>query len=220
MADWIPDQEPEFDKLLVKYGGFLSTNFAALGVTAGTKDTFLSLSATYGTARNARLAYEAQADLVYATFSQAKSRLVEEWRTLNKEITGRRTLTVEQRAGLGLPALDAIRSTAPVPASKPVIVKVDATQRLHHIIHWVDENTPGSKAKPAGVVRAILFLKIGAAPTGPADMPEVADDRATPYIYEFDAADAGKTAHWALCWENASGERGPCSAASSWTIPG
>ena len=220
MPDWIPRDEPDFDKLLATYGGFLSTNFAALGVTAGVKDAFLSLSAAYATARNARNAYEAQAALIYTNLSQARDALVTEWRTLNGEITSRRATTPAQRAGLGLPALDAIRSTAAAPASKPVIVRVDATQRLHHIVHWVDENTPGSKAKPAGVARAILFLKIGAAPTGPADMPEVADDRATPYIWEFDAADAGKQAHWSLCWENSSGERGPCSAVSSWTIPG
>jgi len=33
-------------------------------------------------------------------------------------------------------------------------------------------------------------------------------------------ADAGKTAHWAICWENSSGQRGPCSAVTSWTIAG
>ncbi len=149
-----------------------------------------------------------------------RATLSAEWRVLNGEITGRRETTAEHRAGLGLPALDGTRTTAPAPTSKPVIIKVDSTQRLIHIVHWVDENTPGSKAKPPGVKRAILLLKIGVAPTGPADMPEAAADSATPYLMQFDAADAGKTAHWAICWENSAGQRGPCSAVTSWTITG
>jgi len=125
-----------------------------------------------------------------------------------------------QRAGLRLPALDTTPSTAPAPARQPVIVKVDSSQRLMHILHWVDKNAPGSKAKPPGIKKAILFLKIGTAPSGPADMQDVAHDSGTPYLYEFDAADAGKAPHWAICWENSSGQRGPCSAVTSWTIPG
>jgi hypothetical protein len=146
--------------------------------------------------------------------------MVAEWRILTGEIMGRRETTPIQRASLGLPAIDTTPTTAGPPTSKPVIVKVDGAQRLIHIVHWVDENTPGSKAKPAGVKRAILLLKIGTAPTGPADMQEVAADTATPYMNAFAEADAGKTAHWAICWENSSGQRGPCSAVTSWTIAG
>ena len=38
-------------------------------------------------------------------------------------------------------------------------------------------------------------------------MQEVAADTATPYLNAFAEADAGKTAHWALCWKNSSGQR-------------
>ncbi len=34
-----------------------------------------------------------------------------------------------------------------------------------------------------------------------------AADTATPYLNAFAEADAGKTAHWALCWKNSSGQR-------------
>jgi len=67
---------------------------------------------------------------------------------------------------------------------------------------------------------AFLLRKIGVTPSGPADMQQVSEDSATPYLYEFDAAEADKAAHWAICWENSSGQRGPCSAVTSWTIPG
>lgn len=220
MPDWVPKEENELNTLLTTYVNYLNTNFAALGVTTAKKDTFLSIVATYLTARTAKTTYESQGAPIYQTYRDRLETLTAEWRLLTGEITSRRETTPTQRAGLGLPALDTIATTAGVPTSKPVIVKVDGGQRLIHIVHWVDENTPGSKAKPSGVKRAILLLKIGTAPTGPADMQEVAADSATPYLYSFAEADAGKTAHWALCWENSSMQRGPCSAVSSWTIPG
>jgi hypothetical protein len=220
MPDWIPDSETARDNLLTTYVDYLTPNFAALGVSVTKKDAFLSLVAGYTTARAAKNTYEAQGAPIYQTYRDALEALVAEWRTLTGEIMSRRETTPAQRASLGLPPLDTTPTTAGPPASKPVIIKVDGSQRLIHIVHWVDENTPGSKAKPAGVKRAILLLKIGAAPTGPTDMQEVAADTATPYLYSFAVADAGKTAHWAVCWENSSGQRGPCSAATSWTIAG
>ena len=45
-------------------------------------------------------------------------------------------------------------------------------------------------------------------------------DRSTPYLMEFNSADAGKTAYWALRWVNTRGEHGPWSATVSGTIPG
>ncbi len=220
MPDWIPTEEAARDALLTTYTGFLNSDFAALGVTTAKKDAFLSIVSNYTTARAAKNTYEAQGAPIYQTYRDRLETMVAEWRLLTGEIMGRRETTAVQRASLGLPPLDTTATTAGPPASKPVIVKVDGGQRLIHIVHWVDENTPGSKAKPAGVKRAILLLKIGTAPTGPSDMPEVAADTATPYLYSFAEADAGKTAHWAVCWENSTGQRGPCSAVSSWTIAG
>jgi len=51
-------------------------------------------------------------------------------------------------------------------------------------------------------------------------MQQVAVNSAPPYITHYDAPDAGEAAHWAICWETSSGERGPCSAVTRWTIAG
>lgn len=67
---------------------------------------------------------------------------------------------------------------------------------------------------------ALLLRKTGVPPTGPADRQHVAEDSASPYLAEYDAADAGKAAHWAIRWENSSGQHVPCSAVTRWTIPG
>ena len=45
-------------------------------------------------------------------------------------------------------------------------------------------------------------------------------DKSTPYMMEFDSADADKTAYWAFRWVNNAGEHGPWSATVSATIGG
>ena len=98
---------------------------------------------------------------------------------------------------------------------------MDTSQRLSHKIEFRDESTPTSRAKPAGVAGCELYLFIGTtAPTGPEAMHLQAVDKSTPYLMEFDSADAGKTAFWAMRWVNTRGEHGPWSATVSATIPG
>jgi len=107
-----------------------------------------------------------------------------------------------------------------VPTTRPV-GQVDTSQRLQHTISWRDESSPNSKAKPAGVRGAEIYLFIG--PTPPAD-PSLAHfvalDTASPYLLVHEAADAGKFAHYLLRWVNTRSEPGPWSETISATITG
>ena len=221
MPDWIPSDEPSHDRLLVTYSAYVAAHPPELKVSQEAGAAFAAKIHDYRIAQDARDAHERVGAPISQALRDATEALHAEWRTLNAEITSQRTFTDVLRAGLGLPAPGASPAPAGAPDSKPVIVKIEADQRLAHIIHWVDENTPGSKAKPPGVKRTILFCKIGGpAPAGPSELEEIASDSATPYLWHFAEADAGKPAHWVLAWENSAGERGPLSAVSTWTIPG
>ena len=50
------------------------------------------------------------------------------------------------------------------PTSRPAAT-VDTRQRLLHTISFVDENTPGSRAQPDGVIGCEVWVKVGTAPT-------------------------------------------------------
>jgi hypothetical protein len=92
---------------------------------------------------------------------------------------------------------------------------------LRHVISFVDEQTPGSRAKPAGAMGCEVWVKVG--PTPPVDASEchyLATDTATPYTAEYEGADGGKIAHYMLRWVNTRGERGPWSQTVSATITG
>ena len=109
-------------------------------------------------------------------------------------------------------------STARRSTSRPVAT-VDTSQRLRHIISFVDELTQTSRAKPAGMVGCEIWVKIGgSAPADPSELTYLATDTRSPYVAEFDGADAGKTAYYMLRWVNTRGERGPWSQTISGTI--
>lgn len=127
-----------------------------------------------------------------------------------------------------LRAFSVARPDVPTTASTAM---VEQTNRLQHTIHFADSTTPTSKAKPAGVRVAQVWVKVGTAPPASEGNPDFrcledfgslscATDTRTPYVAEFDPADAGKTAYDWLRWENTKGQPGPWSTTASATITG
>jgi hypothetical protein len=49
---------------------------------------------------------------------------------------------------------------------------VEQTNRLQHTIHFADSTTPTSKAKPAGMRGAQVWLKVGTAPSASEGDPD------------------------------------------------
>lgn len=113
------------------------------------------------------------------------------------------------RALLGVPPHAETRSSASKPTTQPIAHIVDLQARRHEA-RWVDKETPLSRKKPEGVQACEIFLKIGGDP--PIDettCKRVVRDTATPYVYEFETTDVGKTAYWLFRWVNAKDEPGP-----------
>lgn len=113
------------------------------------------------------------------------------------------------RTSLALSAHAETRSSAGVPTTRPLGRIVDKGAHRHEL-QWVDNESPLSKAKPPGVDACEIFLKIGEeAPVDETTCARIARDTATPYTFEFNVADVGKTAHWLLRWVNRKDEHGP-----------
>lgn len=92
-------------------------------------------------------------------------------------------------------------------------------QRLQHTIDFTDQGTPTRKAKPAGVMGAEIWVKIGPTPpVDPGELTFLAVDTRTPYTIDFDGADGGKQTHYMLRWVNTRGETGPWSETATATI--
>lgn len=135
------------------------------------------------------------------------------------------TITDAIRADMGLPPRD-LPSPAPPPPplGQPVIINVDNSQRFEQKAHWRDAANPSKKAKPERAEAARVYMKLGDPPPASIDeMQFMGVDKFSPYTMEFEPADAGKRAHWAVVWAEKIDDPsldGPQSEVFSATISG
>ena len=104
-----------------------------------------------------------------------------------------------------------------------MLASIDVEPMLHRL-WFVDETTPGSRAKPAGAQfceiheQVVLPGSAALAPTDPETMPLLANDTKPPYRNDFSADQKGGTAYYAMRWVNTGGDAGPWSSITSHPI--
>lgn len=139
---------------------------------------------------------------------------VAEWLANNSKVTD------ADRERMGLHIKSGSRTPVPVPTTIPV-GSVDFSVRLQHTIHFVDEETPRSKAKPEGVHACEIWMKIdGEAPRDASELTYLGTCTRTPFKTTFDGAKAGKYIFYWLRWINNRSKPGPWSSTVSAMIVG
>ena len=220
MADFIPAKDADFDSFTTNLKTFVNTHLADFGLVAGDVVALNAAQAGWDTA------YPLVAPAVSAASAATQLKVTAHdtldlaVRALVKLIQAKSNVSDASKQAIGITVSDGIKTAVPVPNTAPV-GRIEQFNRLKHTIHFADAATPTSKAKPAGVRGCQVWLKIGTAPPASAsELHFLATDTRSPYVAQFDAADAGKTAYYWLRWENTKGEAGPWSAAVSATITG
>ena len=217
MADYLPDSDTDFTAWMQNFITYANANLSALGLTAADLTPIQNAETSWETATAANVTAQAQAQSARQTKDDARSRQENLVRPLVAQLQASQTVTDAQRQALQLNVRSATRTPAPTPTSRPVAT-IDTSHRLQHTISFVDELTPTSRAKPDGVTGCEIWVKIGDTPSDPSELKYLATDTRSPYVAEFDGADAGKTAYYMLRWVNSRGERGPWSQTVSATI--
>ena len=88
-------------------------------------------------------------------------------------------------------------------------------------MHFRDQMTPNSRAKPAGVREAEIWAKVdGTAPSDGSGCVYLGSDSATPYNAVFEPEKAGKPVWFCLRWKNTRGEVGPWGPVFATMVPG
>ncbi len=221
MADYIPSGDGEFDDFAQNFVTYVGGHLGDFGLVAG---DMAGVNAAIGPWNTGYPAVEPAFNLysaAVATKETARGGLEGAIRALVGVIQAKGSaVTPASKTSARIPVADTTRTAVPVPTSRPivrVVVSGPRTQKLS----WVDEDTPNSTAKPKGVHGLEIFLFIGTTPpTSASQLHQIATDTKTPYTYEFDAADAGKTAYYWCRWVNTKGEPGPWSVMVSATITG
>lgn len=216
--DFIPTSDADLIAWVNNFLANANANLATFGITAADLTTVQDAAANFETDFAANNAAQASAQGARQKKDDSRSALVALLRPLVRQLQARAAVKDSDRQALGLNVKSSTRTAAAAPTTRPVAT-VDTSQRLRHVISFVDEQTPGSRAKPAGTMGCEIWVKVG--PTPPVDASEcryLATDTATPYTAEYDGADGGKIAHYMLRWINTRGERGPWSQTVSATI--
>jgi hypothetical protein len=217
-SDYIPRADADFDAWLKNFVDYVAANAADLGLTPAQVTSAQTVRADWGVKYPASTTAQAAANSAVQGKTDSRSGAEVFVRSLVGSIQANSAVTDAQRQALGITVRSASRTATGPPTSRPVAT-IDTSQRLRHTINFSDESTPNSRAKPDGVQGCEIWMKVGdPAPAGPNDVHYVALDTRTPYVTEFDAADAGKTAYYMLRWISTRGETGPWSATVSGTI--
>ncbi len=218
-ADYIPGADGAFDAWQSNFVTYATANAAALGL-----DPLVDIPpvATAQTAWSTDYGANTAAQAAAQAARQAKSAASSAFEGVVRPLVGRLQASADvddtERAALGITVPDTKPTPVGPPTTRPVVT-VDTSQRLQHTIAFADETTLTSRAKPAGVRGAQIWVKIGdPPPTDPNELTFLATDTRTPYVTDFDGADANKVAHYMLRWESTRGDVGPWSETASATI--
>jgi hypothetical protein len=215
--DWFPSADADISPWLDNFLDGLDANMTTLHLTAADVTPAQLASdnwrVAYGTHTNAQAAAQAAREEKDVKLDDLDTAV----RPLVNRIQANPAATDSIRQTLGITVRSSTRTAAGVPTTVPVAT-VNTSKRLRHTISFVDELTPASRAKPDGVSGCEIWVKLGAAPTDPSELSFLALDTRSPYVAEYDGADAAKIAYYMLRWVNTRGERGPWSQTVSGTI--
>ena len=220
MADFIPATDADFDSFTTQLGTFVNGNLADFGLAAGDVGVLNAAQTVWDAAYPAVAPAVAAASAATQAKATARDALTVAVRGLVKLIQAKPGVSDESKQAIGITVSAGTRTPVGVPGTAPV-GQIELLNRLEQTINFADATSPTSKAKPASVRGCQVWLKIGTTPPASAsELHFLATDTRSPYVAQFDATDAGKTAYYWLRWENTKGETGPWSAPVSATITG
>jgi len=201
------------------YNNACLTSPAAYGLTAAEATALQNDLNNFETTLDEWDTANAAADAKLEAKNAARGQSLDRGRGQRRITRARTDITNELLASAGLAPYDEIKTPSDSPSSVPFAL-VDFG-KLRHTINFRDKDTPDSDKKPDGMLGAEIWLKIdGDAPVDNTGCQYLATDTATPYVYTFGGANAGKTAWYLLRWVSKNGDKGDWSEAVAATING
>ena len=211
MADYIPSPDNDFNNWQINFLSYLQTNKAELKVNNEDIATLIATQSGWETSYEAHLNAQAAAQSARQQKNEDRQAWENEIRSQVRKLQASDTITNAHRAALGITVPESNRTPISVPTTRPIVI-IAESKPLSHTVRFFDETTPNRRAKPAGVMGAEVWVKIGdAPPTNTDELRFFGLDTRTPYISKFDSEDAGKIAYYRLRWVNPKGKPGPWS---------
>lgn len=212
---FMPRPDAQFGGWVEHYAPALRAWWIEQGMDPAELDGLDLAAKSWREALAAHLAARAAAEAATAEKDQARGELEEIIRGLTRFVQNHPRMTDPARANLGIALRRVGGPPARTPTTCPVVI-VEGAGRLTHVLKFMDESTPTSRARPRGVIGAEVWVTVDGA--GGGEPRFVALATSAPARVTFEARDGGKTAAYALRWVSTTGERGPWSRAVRGTI--
>lgn len=217
MADYLPGPDADYQAWVTNFVAYANANLAALGLVAADMTPVTTNQTTFTTNFAGHIAAKAAAQAAKQAKDDARAGLTAAIRPLVRRLQASAVVSDAEKAALGITVANTPSPIGP-PTTSP-ICSIECGARLQHTLRFVDETTPTRKAKPAGVLGAEIWTKVGdTPPTSESELRFVGFDTNAPYTVNFNAADGGKTAYYWLRWVSPTGERGPWGEQSQATV--
>lgn len=218
MANYIPSKEAD----LVNWGENFTDLITATPLAYGL--TVLDASTLQSNFDEFKAAYQVAVNPATRTIStiaakdEEKAGFLSLARAYAAIIRANQAVTNEQRAALGLTVADPTPTPVPIPSSVPVINVPLAGPSVQYMT-IVDQYTPTSKAKPAGVAGMALYRKVAATPSGVfLGATLVGLFTRADQLIDTSGLEQGQVATYWGQWYNRKGQLGPISAPASAVI--
>jgi len=213
MADYIPQNDAKMNLWQIYLVEIVESKVTEWGILADdfslvkAKQTVWEAAFDKASNKQNRTSADVLAkDEAYDEYVAVIRPFVAQWLANNSKVTD------SERARMGLTVKTGTRTPTPTPTTSPVGT-VDFSVRQQHTLHYYDEASAHSNAKPIGVHACEIFMKVdGDAPKDASELSYVGTCTAAPYTVKFDGAKNGKMAYYWLRWVNTRGENGPWSS--------
>ena len=212
MPDYIPQNDADMNVWQGNLVAIVEPNVTVWGISLDDFTVVKTKQSTWTTAyakasnkQNRTAADVLAKDDAGDDFKKAIRSFVAQWLASNTKVTD------SDRTRMGLTVKTGTRTPTPAPTTSPVGT-IDFSVRLQHSIHYYDEASAHSNAKPVGVHGCEIYMKVdGDAPKDASELTYIGTCTASPYTVKFDGAKAGKIVYYWLRWVNTRGEAGPWS---------
>jgi len=221
MASAIPLRDAEFDAFLFNWKTTLTATPTVFGMVSADAT---AISNAYTAWHNAWVLASNLLTRTRANVANKDAQKILALSLLREQYTiikANPAVTDANKVSIGIRVNDPVPTPVPAPTTHPLLAAL-ASGPLQQLINMVDVTTPTTRAKPAGVVGALVVrgVRAGSAPIlEPESCTLLGFYTRTPfYVTEFGPTDAGKTADYYARWTNAKGEEGPWSPVASAVI--
>jgi hypothetical protein len=219
-SDYIPRKDADLLAWTVAFLAALSAILTRVGFPQTVYTVLTTLLTTFKEALAIATAPATRTKAAVAAKDDARKALVRALRSaIMQYLTYNPDVTNADHENLGLPIHKTEHTPAPVATTYPDYdINSGTIRRL--TIHFYDQGSSGSKAKPDGQHGAeIRWAILETPPASINDLIRSSFDTRTPFTLEFDENQRGQTVYFCLCWENTRGEKGPWSEIMSAIVP-